>query len=40
MKVLIVEDEQELAGSILTYLQKENYRCETANNFASAKTKL
>ncbi|MDB5060301.1 MAG: arlR [Mucilaginibacter sp.] len=40
MKILIVEDEQELAGSILTYLQKENYRCEIADSFSLAKTKL
>jgi DNA-binding response OmpR family regulator len=40
MKVLIIEDEQELADSISTYLQKENYRCEMAGNFVLAKNKL
>jgi DNA-binding response OmpR family regulator len=40
MKILIIEDEQELADSISTYLEKENYRCETAGNFALAKEKV
>jgi len=40
MKILIVEDEKELASSIAIYLKKENYRCETADSFHSAKIKL
>ncbi|KAA8485585.1 DNA-binding response OmpR family regulator [Arcticibacter tournemirensis] len=40
MKVLIVEDEPELSGSIVAYLQKENYRCETADDFLQAESKV
>ena len=32
MKILIVEDEQQLARSIQLYLQKENYLCEIAED--------
>ncbi len=32
MKILIVEDELQLAGSIESYLRGEKYLCETANN--------
>lgn len=32
MKILIIEDEQELAQGIRLYLQNENYRCEIAGN--------
>lgn len=31
MKILIVEDETELAESILEYLSEENYLCESAS---------
>lgn len=40
MKVLIVEDEPELSGSIAAYLLQENYRCETAADFLQAEDKL
>lgn len=36
MKLLIVEDEQELSKSIATYLKQENYLCEIAADFKSA----
>ncbi|QEM06627.1 response regulator transcription factor [Mucilaginibacter rubeus] len=36
MKILIVEDEPELSGSIASYLLKETYRCEIAADFAQA----
>ena len=34
MKILIVEDEQQLAKSIQLYLQKENYLCEIAEDIS------
>ena len=40
MKILIVEDEKELSDSILTYLKKEKYLCETAANFSEALEKI
>ena len=36
MKILIVEDEEELAKSIVQYLRQENYVCETANTAEKA----
>ena len=36
MKILIVEDEQELSKSIVTYLKGENYLCETATDQKTA----
>lgn len=36
MKILIVEDEEELSKSIQAYLKAENYLCETARNYKSA----
>ena len=36
MKILIVEDEEELLKSIVTYLAAENYLCETANDYHTA----
>ncbi|MCM5529670.1 response regulator transcription factor [Parasegetibacter sp. NRK P23] len=33
MKVLIVEDEKELASAMRTYLERENLVCEVADNF-------
>lgn len=36
MKILIIEDEAELAKSIGAYLAQENYLCEYANNFSRA----
>ncbi|MFI5152181.1 MAG: response regulator transcription factor [Chitinophagales bacterium] len=40
MKILIVEDEKELLKSMLTYLQGENYLCETASDYQSALNKI
>lgn len=40
MKILIIEDEAELAKSILTYLQGENYLCEIASSFNEAYDKI
>ncbi|MBB4805404.1 DNA-binding response OmpR family regulator [Chryseobacterium defluvii] len=36
MKILIIEDEEELAKSIAEYLSKENYLCEFATTFGEA----
>ena len=40
MKILVIEDEKELAIDIVKYLSLEDYRCETANDFATAKEKV
>lgn len=40
MKLLIVEDEPELAQSMVTYLKGENYICETAATAAMAQEKM
>lgn len=40
MKVLIVEDEPSLRGSIFTYLQREDNVCEIAQNYATAHQKI
>ncbi len=40
MKILVIEDEIELASDIVHYLSGENYRCETACDFARAKEKV
>lgn len=40
MKILVIEDEKELAVSIGTYLADEHYRCEFADTFASALAKI
>ena len=40
MKILVIEDEKELASDIVKYLSEEEYRCETASDFASAKEKV
>lgn len=40
MKILIIEDEKELALSITQYFQSENYLCETANSYRSAIQKI
>jgi DNA-binding response OmpR family regulator len=37
MKILIIEDEQSLAGSIQQYLQRENYLCEIATDITPAR---
>lgn len=40
MKILIVEDEKELAKSIAEYLSAEKYLCEIASTFAEAMNKI
>lgn len=40
MKILIVEDENELAKSIVAYLKGENYLCEVAPDFKTAMDKI
>ena len=40
MKLLIIEDEKELAESIVAYLKNENYTCEIALNFQQALDKI
>jgi|TARA_R110002020_G_scaffold66900_5_gene175700 DNA-binding response OmpR family regulator len=40
MKILVIEDEKELASDIVKYLSEEDYRCETASDFATAKEKV
>ncbi|MGJ1412745.1 response regulator transcription factor [Sphingobacterium thalpophilum] len=40
MKILIVEDEKELANSIVEYLSEENYLCEVAFTFTEAMNKI
>lgn len=40
MKILIIEDEKELATSIVEYLSEENYRCEVASTFSEAMNKI
>ena len=40
MKILVIEDEKELASDIVKYLSEEEYRCETASDFATAKEKV
>lgn len=40
MKILIIEDEEELAKSIAEYLSEENYLCEFASTFSEAINKI
>ncbi len=40
MRLLIIEDERELAKSIAKYLSKENYIIDIANNFKEADQKI
>jgi DNA-binding response OmpR family regulator len=40
MKILVIEDEKELSQSILRYLEEENYGCEVAFDFFSAREKI
>ena len=40
MKILLIEDEQELSRSITEYLGKENYLCEVALSFEDAIEKI
>jgi DNA-binding response OmpR family regulator len=40
MKILIVEDEKELAQDIVKYLSGQNYVCEVAENYNQATDKI
>lgn len=40
MKLLLIEDEQELANSIQTYLTGNSFVCEWANNAKTAIDKI
>jgi len=40
MKILIIEDEKELAQSMVEYLSAENYLCELALTFKEAMNKV
>jgi DNA-binding response OmpR family regulator len=40
MKILIIEDEIDLLTSVRDYLTKENYICESAENFQKANEKI
>ena len=40
MKILIIEDERELAKSIGSYLSGESYLCEYASSFDEATKKI
>lgn len=40
MKILIVEDEQELMKSMVTYLRSENFVCEEAPDYMTAREKV
>ncbi|QNF31207.1 response regulator transcription factor (plasmid) [Adhaeribacter swui] len=40
MKILIIEDEEALAQSIVAYLKEQNYRCELAGTFREAQYKI
>lgn len=40
MKILIIEDEKELAQSVAEYLSEENYLCSFATNFREAIDKI
>lgn len=40
MKILIVEDEKELAKAMVSYLSGESYTCEIAHNYAIASQKI
>lgn len=40
MKLLIIEDEKKLSGSIARYMAKENFRCEIAHTATQATEKL
>ncbi|MFD2245897.1 response regulator transcription factor [Pontibacter ruber] len=40
MKILIIEDEQALNASIVTYLQQEGYTCDVAYDLREAKLKV
>lgn len=40
MKILLIEDEDQLSKSILEYLKNEKYSCEVTKNYSNAIEKL
>ena len=40
MRILIVEDEKSLLKSIVTYLKRENYKCDTADSVVTGLEKI
>lgn len=40
MKILIIEDEKELASDMMRYLAGDNYLCEVANTYVAALNKI
>jgi len=40
MKILIVEDEKELASSVATFIRQDGYICDMSNNFSDAEDKI
>lgn len=40
MRILVIEDEQELNNAIVTYLQQEGYSCDAAYDFKEASLKI
>ncbi len=40
MKILIIEDEKELSNSIVTYLKRENYHCDIADDLTEGMHKM
>lgn len=40
MKILLIEDQTDLSNDIKTYLQKENYLCESVTTFSDATEKV
>jgi len=40
VKILVIEDERDLSGSIVEFLQSENYTCEPVYDFFSASEKI
>ena len=40
MKILIIEDERELAKSIVQYLRQESYSCEVAYTYSEGEEKV
>jgi len=40
MKILIIEDEKEIANSIAVFIGQDGYACDSANNFTKAKENI
>ncbi|MDR3713169.1 MAG: response regulator transcription factor [Puia sp.] len=40
MRILIIEDEKDLSKSIVTYLKRENYLCDTADQVSTGMEKM